>query len=326
MQKVSVIVPVFNTGKYLYKCIDSILNQTYKNIEILIIDDGSEKYTADICDDLADKDTRIRVFHKKNEGVSVARNYGLNLIEGDFIGFVDSDDWIDRHMFESLVSVMVTKDVDVVYCDVTTVWDDGRSEPDTFPCFNKSIGLESSKLSPESLCLMAGSVCRGLYKHSVIKYHHIMFPERLKFSEDRYFNLQVLANVKDVYYLKESYYFRYMRDGSCVNSYHVDAVSVILRSSNLMINYVLNHWSVAHKNIYVLQMVRSFMGCLYSVVNRRRNGISKFQEFKYISSIPQIHEALDIIEINDPRLFLLKSRQYFLLYILIWFHLKIKNK
>ena len=111
MQKVSVIVPVFNTGKYLYKCIDSILNQTYKNIEILIIDDGSEKYTADICDDLADKDTRIRVFHKKNEGVSVARNYGLNLIEGDFIGFVDSDDWIDRHMFESLVSVMVTKDV-----------------------------------------------------------------------------------------------------------------------------------------------------------------------------------------------------------------------
>ena len=89
---------------------------------------------------------------------------------------------------------------------------------------------------------------------------------------------------------------------------------------------MLNHWGEDHKNIYVLQMVRSFIGCLYNVVNSRRNCISKFKEFKYISSLPQLHKALDVIEINDPRLYLIKIRQYFLLYIIIWFHLKIKNK
>lgn len=102
MSKVSIIIPVYNTGHYLYKCVDSILYQTYKDIEVIIVDDGSCEETALICDEIAAKDNRIRLIHKKNEGVSIARNIGLSMVTGEYVGFVDSDDWIDADMFETL--------------------------------------------------------------------------------------------------------------------------------------------------------------------------------------------------------------------------------
>ena len=91
MSKVSIIIPVYNTGHYLYKCVNSILYQTYKDIEVIIVDDGSCEETALICDEIAAKDNRIRLIHKKNEGVSIARNIGLSMVTGEYVGFVDSD-------------------------------------------------------------------------------------------------------------------------------------------------------------------------------------------------------------------------------------------
>ena len=103
MTLISIIIPVYNTGKYLSRCLDSILSQSHKELDIIIVDDGSQFETADICDTIASSDSRVRVFHKQNEGVSVARNYGLSQAVGDYIGFVDSDDWIALDMFEKLL-------------------------------------------------------------------------------------------------------------------------------------------------------------------------------------------------------------------------------
>ena len=113
---ISVIVPVFNTADYLEKCIDSILNQTYRDIEIVLVDDGSTDGSEHICDEYAKKDCRIKAVHKENGGLVSARKKGLSIATGEYIGFVDSDDWIEPDMYEKLYEKLCLSDVDVVMC------------------------------------------------------------------------------------------------------------------------------------------------------------------------------------------------------------------
>lgn len=113
---ISIIVPVYNAEKYLKRCIDSLLAQTYQNIEVLLIDDGSPDNSGIICDEYAKKDSRFRVFHKENGGVSSARNLGLKEAKGDYIGFVDADDYIDSKMYEILLSNLVKEKADISVC------------------------------------------------------------------------------------------------------------------------------------------------------------------------------------------------------------------
>lgn len=114
--KVSIIVPVYNTAKYLERSISSIINQTYQNLEIICVDDGSTDGSEKILDRLAEEDARIKVIHKQNEGVTAARNTALHMAVGDYIGFVDSDDYIDKEMYELLVKSLVENSVDIVTC------------------------------------------------------------------------------------------------------------------------------------------------------------------------------------------------------------------
>lgn len=107
MKKISVIIPVFRVEKYLTRCINSVVNQTYKNIEIIIVDDGSDDKCPEICDSWAKKDNRIKVIHKKNGGLSSARNAGLSIATGDYISFVDSDDWLELEMYEILYKALI---------------------------------------------------------------------------------------------------------------------------------------------------------------------------------------------------------------------------
>ena len=106
MAKISVIVPVYNVESYLRKCLDSVINQTYSDLEILLINDGSFDNCGEICDEYAGKDARIKVFHKENGGLSSALNVGLKNVSGDYIGFVDSDDWIELDMYQKLHNAM----------------------------------------------------------------------------------------------------------------------------------------------------------------------------------------------------------------------------
>ena len=112
--KVSVIVAAYNVAAYLEKCLNSILNQTYRNLEIIIVDDGSRDNTGKICDEFAEKDCRVRVIHKKNEGSVRARYDGLNAATGEYIYFVDGDDWLCLGVIDSLVSSLVDNTVDIV--------------------------------------------------------------------------------------------------------------------------------------------------------------------------------------------------------------------
>ena len=117
--KVSIVVPVYKVEEYIDRCLDSLLNQTLKDIEIILVDDGSPDNCPKICDEYAQKDARVRVVHKQNEGLGYARNSGMEVAVGEYIAFVDSDDFVDIRMFEELYDVARGNDSDVVYCNIT---------------------------------------------------------------------------------------------------------------------------------------------------------------------------------------------------------------
>ena len=126
MPKISVIVPVYKAEKFLATCIESILNQTYGNLEIILVDDGSPDSCGKICEKYALSDSRVKVVHQKNAGVAAARNVGLDLAEGDYGTFVDSDDYIQPQMYEKMIRCAEHNHCDLVMCDCIKVYSDGH--------------------------------------------------------------------------------------------------------------------------------------------------------------------------------------------------------
>lgn len=172
--KISVIVPVYNVEKYLPKCIESILAQTYTNFELLLIDDGSPDRSGAICDEYAKRDSRIRVFHKENGGVSSSRNMGLDYSYGEWITFVDSDDTIDNATLQKGYDCIsnAVKDVDLIQF--------GSSESTiSYTLTDKQSAISSGKLRVNA--------CANFFKNSIIKKHSIRFIEGLRLGEDQLF-------------------------------------------------------------------------------------------------------------------------------------------
>ena len=130
---ISIIVPVYKVEKYIRKCLDSIINQTYTNLEIILVDDGSPDNCPQICDEYSKKDKRIKVVHQKNMGLSIARNNGIKLAIGDYIGFVDSDDYIENTMFEDLFKALVENDAQMSICNFKVITDKEQYIKNNYP-------------------------------------------------------------------------------------------------------------------------------------------------------------------------------------------------
>ena len=126
MEKISIVVPIYNVEKYVKKCIESLIKQTYKNIEIILVDDGSTDSSAEIIDEYANKDSRIIAIHQKNKGVSSARNTGLKAARGEYIGFVDPDDYVDCQMYEVMVNKLQASLADLVVCGYSKIWESSK--------------------------------------------------------------------------------------------------------------------------------------------------------------------------------------------------------
>lgn len=196
---ISVIVPVYNVEKYLPRCIDSILNQTYKNLEIILVDDGSPDNCPAICDEYAQKDSRIKVIHKANGGVSSARNVGLDVATGEYIGFVDSDDWIEPDMYEFLFMRATDYNVDISRC--ASVWEYGKGRCEEILTDNENENM--FLLDGEDLILDLvngawdeGVVWNKLYKKEIVK--NVRFREDIAFCEDCLFNYYVFKSNCDI--------------------------------------------------------------------------------------------------------------------------------
>lgn len=234
--KISIIVPIYNAEQLIYKCVDSILSQTEPCLELILVDDGSMDKSGMICDKYAQQDSRVKVIHQKNAGVSAARNRGIAMAVGEYIGFVDSDDWIEPDMFERLVNEAERTGSDVVMCDATTVYDDGRTQADTITQLPENRILEKADFTPSLLLEMAGSAWRCIYKNDrysdKLRKYSLTFPLGVKFSEDRIFNLYAFGQANKVCYLKESYYNRFMNIKSAVHRFHEDYFEAYKKASD----------------------------------------------------------------------------------------------
>ena len=213
-EKISIIVPVYNVEKYLKKCIDSIVNQTYKNLEIILVDDGATDRSGEICDELAKLDNRIKVYHKENGGLSDARNYGVERATGDYIGFVDSDDYIDAEMYEKLYEAITKEDADVAECSFKIIY------PDRVELFNDEeyynvLGEQEYLEEYLKLKKIFGSVWTKLIKSTIAK--KIEFPVG-KLYEDTYYAYD-LIDIVDKYVIMDNPYYNYlMRENSITNA------------------------------------------------------------------------------------------------------------
>ena len=209
---ISIIIPIYNIMDCLEKCVDSCINQTYKNIEIIMIDDGSTDGTGKLCDELKEKDDRIRVFHKENGGSSSARNLGIKEAKGEYLGFVDSDDFISPTMYEELVNAVIQFKVPIAQVSRDEIDDKGNKLPDVCTPPEKAFLCNSEDFMKELLMHRGDcSFCTKLIKKDLFTGKE--FPVG-KLNEDFYLLLQMLKEIKGIYILPQQLYHVFYRMGS----------------------------------------------------------------------------------------------------------------
>ena len=225
-EQISVIIPIYNVEKYLSDCVESVLKQTYTDLEIILVDDGSQDASGQICDDYAKQDSRVQVIHKKNGGLSSARNAGIDQATGQYFFFLDSDDWIEPKTCEVALQTLKQKQVDVVMWSYIRESKKGSKKKHIFDSdvlfdseqvydllYRRMVGVSGHDLSkPENadaLCTVWGK----LYRRDLIEEHHIHFYDIRKTGtyEDGLFNLEYFSYVKSAFFMNE-YLYHYRRD------------------------------------------------------------------------------------------------------------------
>ena len=208
---ISIIVPVYKVEKYLEKCVNSILKQTYTNLEIILVDDGSPDKCGQLCDELAKTDDRIKVFHKENGGLSDARNYGVERANGEYIGFVDSDDYIHECMYEELYKAIKKSGTSIAECGVTRVYKNTLRPhyvgEDYFLVLDREGYLKEYL---ENKRLYGSAWCKLIHRDLAKK---IKFPTG-KIYEDAFYTLELLKTVDKYTLISGNYYYYYIRENS----------------------------------------------------------------------------------------------------------------
>lgn len=213
---ISIIIPIYKVEQYLRRCLDSIINQTYTNLDIVLVDDGSPDKSPQICDDYAAKDNRITVIHKKNGGLSDARNAGLDICKGKFISFVDSDDWVDANYVKALFDLLTETNTDIAIGNFLKT--DGSKKTPTGP-------IQHRTLNPTEaiICCTRGDTpafaisCSKLYKKEL--FDKLRFPVG-KYHEDEFTTYLLFYKSTSIAYTSQVLYYYYSREKSITSSQH----------------------------------------------------------------------------------------------------------
>ncbi|MBR3256388.1 glycosyltransferase [Candidatus Saccharibacteria bacterium] len=208
---ISIVVPVYNVENYILKCLNSLIKQNYKQIEIILVDDGSTDESGKICDEFKEKDDRIRVFHKKNGGLSSARNYGIKKAKGDIIAFVDSDDYVKDVFVLDLYRGMQAGNADIVICG----YNNEKPKSETISGKEATIRLLTKQ---ENIDIISWN---KLYKKKLFTDNNIFFPEGKK-HEDTLTTYKLISKAKKVTYIDESLYIYVERKGSITASEKIE--------------------------------------------------------------------------------------------------------
>lgn len=248
---VSIIVPIYNVEKYLSQCLESIINQTYKNIEILLINDGSTDNSYEICSQYAKQDNRINLINKENGGSASAKNYGLKIAKGDYIGFVDSDDFINLNMIEYMVQTIKSSETDIIQCDFISMYKDTR--------INDNTVLKENTISAEGFLKLflkewkSSLFWNKLFKKEVIE--GVYFNEG-RCIDDEFFTYKCVINSKSIAISNKQIYNYRMRKSGVMKS--EISQKQILRDR---IDYLRERYSIISKiyksldNLYLEHMI-----------------------------------------------------------------------
>ena len=214
-EKISIIIPAYNIENYLGRCLDSIINQTYQNLEIIVVDDGSIDNTPNILDEYAKKDKRIIPLHQNNQGVSMARNNALDIATGDYIGFVDGDDIIDEDMFETLLDYIVKKNVDIAHCGYQMVF---PNRIDYYYNTGESLLLDQEEGVFE---LLSGTriepgLWNKLYRAKL--FDNVCLMKNVQETEDLLCNFELFMNAHNSYFIDVPLYHYMIRSGSATTT------------------------------------------------------------------------------------------------------------
>lgn len=312
--KISIIVPVYKVEQYLERCVNSLINQTYKNIEIILVDDGSPDQCPQICDEYAKKDERIKVLHKKNGGLSDARNAGLEVATGEYIAFVDSDDWVETDFIETLYRNAKSENADISIIGCTLVWDDGRkkqlSNDDEYYLFDKETAIRELLKQKKFYCM----TCQKMYKREI--FDTIQFPVG-KLYEDVAVSLPTFLRAEKIVVCGRSGYNYYQRSDSIVNSkfdsrklYFLDCCREIISYSDLN-----NKKYDTEAHVFYLRALMTFALTLYQISEKERKTteyieqeIKKNKKYIWNNSYLELRKkvVLSLICIGFPRNILAK--------------------
>lgn len=331
--KVSIIVPIFNAELYLNKCLDSIVKQTYKDIEIILVNDGSTDNSGEICDKYASKDKRIIVFHKENGGVSSARNIGLNVSTGDYIMFIDSDDWVESNMVNTLVKIQEVSNYDVImfgsYIENTKHDKTKRVKfkKESFNSKNEIMKFLPSFIKDEKITTLWNKI----YKSSVIKKNNVKFNEELSIAEDALFNYKVFTEINSFHITEECLYHYMIRDVESltkkynpqkyemltyVNDYLLYAIEQKLLDSNIL----LSAQYIRVKNIY---------SCLLDLFNENYS-FKLMIKLKYIKGILRKEDIKHFPDLGSKKFeilsWVLSTKNIIFIYFVVFIISKIRNQ
>lgn len=275
---VSVIVPVYNTAEYLRQCLDSIVMQTYKNLEIILVDDGSNDGSEKIVDEYANKDRRIKVIHKENGGESSARNVGLRLVSGQYVGFVDCDDWLDKEMYEVLLKHALEKNADFV---ASSWYKESKSQSDTI---KNDLAVSSPIISREELLnyIYQRDSYRGfaymwnkLYKRQLLydekTYELILFDDDLRLGGDVIYLARLALNTNRAYYVDKAFYHYRQRENSGSHTTNLELRLDWLEAYNRVITYIESNHVETQALIWIKRFLVYHSSNVAELAYRQRN-------------------------------------------------------
>ena len=335
MVLISVIIPVYNVEKYLKQCIDSVLNQTYRTIEIILVDDGSTDSSGKICDAYKNNNENIKVIHKNNEGLGFARNTGLKYVTGKYVIFIDSDDYIDSDFISNLYKQLKETNSDMCKSGFVRVLNSSeivsktnyQNEVYKDEEIKEKFSIRFLGSSPEKRDSIEMSACATLYKSDIIKLNNIQFPsERELISEDLVFNIDYLQHTHTVCLSSRIGYFYRVNDKSLTTSYREDRFDACKFFYNEMINKLKKY--NYDKSAY-LRLQRLFFVYLLMCIKQEKVEIAKHSKKISRRNIKIIMDDICVNEIieNYPkeslgfkqRLFirLIKEKRVLLLQLLL---------
>ncbi|WP_160689425.1 glycosyltransferase [Clostridium sp. C2-6-12] len=266
---ISIIVPVYNVEKYLPQCINSLINQTFKNLEIILVDDGSLDTSGEICDEFSKIDNRIIVIHKENNGLSSARNAGLEIAKGDYIGFVDSDDWLDENMYEILFKLIKDNDSDISCCKFFKAADSDEKIPiinnEIIQSFTNIEGLNNFYTDLYTQTVVAWN---KLYNRNL--FDNIVYPTgKIHEDEGTTYKLFYKAN-KITYTNKPLYYYRTTPDSITTRKFNKKRLDIIdVYDEKIEFIRTINNEPIYSKTLkwYLFTLINCYFECSANMEN-----------------------------------------------------------